>query len=36
MQPFCPLRIGIGAQPLFRLHEYGMNIVMLELIRHLW
>ena len=35
MQPFCPLRIGIEAQRLFRPHEHGMDIVALELIRHL-
>jgi hypothetical protein len=30
-----PLRIGIEAQRLFRPHKHGMDIVALELIRHL-
>ena len=35
MQPSRPLRIGIEAQRLFRAHKHGMDIVALELIRHL-
>lgn len=35
MQSPRPLRIGIEAQRLFRPHKHGMDIVALELIRHL-
>ena len=31
----APLRIGIEAQRLFRPHKHGMDIVALELIKHL-